>query len=42
MLTSYTSSGEENIPYLRKVAQSIRKNNERPKLLEDTADEHAC
>ena len=42
MLTSYTSSGEENIPYLRKFAQTIRKNNERPKLLEDTADEDAC
>ena len=28
MLTSYTSSEEENIPYLRKSAQNIRNNNE--------------
>ena len=38
MLTSYTSSEEENIPYLRNFAQNIRNNNEGPKLFEDTAD----
>ena len=38
MLTSYTSSGEDTIPYLQKFAQNIRNNNEGPQLLEDTAD----
>ena len=38
MLTSYTSSEEENFPYIRKFAQNIRNNNEGPKLFEDTAD----
>ena len=37
MLTSYTSSEEENILYLRKFALDTTKNN-RPKLFEDTAD----
>ena len=27
MMTSYTSSAEENIPYLRKFAQNNRNNN---------------
>ena len=27
MLTSYTSSEEENIPYIKKFAQNIRSNN---------------
>ena len=38
MLTSYTSSEEENIPYLRKFAQNIRNYNKLPKLFEDNAD----
>ena len=38
MLTSYTSSEEENTPYLWKFTQNIRNNNEGPKLFEDTAD----
>ena len=33
MLASYTSSEEENIPYLR----IIRNNDKGPKLFEDTA-----
>ena len=37
MLTSYTSSEEENIPYLPKFARNIRKNDKGPKLFEDTA-----
>ena len=37
MLPPYTSS-EENIPYLGKVAQNIRNNDEGLKLFEDTAD----
>ena len=37
MLTSYTSSEEENIPYLRKFARNIRNNDKGPKLFEDTA-----
>ena len=41
MLLSYTSS-EENIPYLGKVAQNIRNNDEGLKLFEDTADWHVC
>ena len=36
MLTSYTSSEEENIPYLRRFAQNTG-NNDGPKLFEDTA-----
>ena len=42
MLTSHTSSEEEKIPYLQKFAQTTRKNNECPQLLENTADQHAC
>ena len=38
MLTSYTSSEEENILYLRKFDQNIRNNNEHPRLFEGTAD----
>ena len=38
MLTSYTLSQEENIPYLRKFAQNIRNNNKGRKLFEDTTD----
>ena len=38
MLTSHTSSEEENILYLQEFAQNIRNNNEGPQLLEDTAD----
>ena len=38
MLTSYTSSEEGNIPYLRKFAQNIRNSDEGPKLFEDTDD----
>ena len=38
MLTSYTLSEEENIPYLRKYAQNTRNNNEGLPLLEDTTD----
>ena len=38
MLTLYTSSEEENIPYLRKFAQNIRNYNEGPMLFKDTAD----
>ena len=30
MLTSYTSSEEDKIPYIRKFAQNIRINNEGP------------
>ena len=37
MLTWYSSSEEENIPYLRKFAQNIRNNKEGPNLVEDTA-----
>ena len=37
MLTSYTSSEEENLPYLRTFAQNIRNNKGSPKLSEDTA-----
>ena len=38
MLTLYPSSDGENIPFLRKFAQTIRNNNEGPRLFEDTAD----
>ena len=38
MLTSHTSSEEEKIIYHRKFAPHIRNFNERPQLLEDTAD----
>ena len=38
MLTSHTSSEEEDIPCLRKFAQNIGNNNEGSELLEDTAD----
>ena len=34
MLTSYTTSEEENIPCLRKFVQNIRNPNEGPQLLE--------
>ena len=37
MLTSYTSSEEENIPHLRKFAPNIWNKDEGPKLFEDTA-----
>ena len=33
MLSSYTSSEEDNIPYLRMFVQTIRNNNKGPKLL---------
>ena len=42
MLTSYTSSEEENIPYLWKFAKNIRNNEKGPKLFEDTTDWYAC
>ena len=42
MLTTYTSSEEENIPYLLLFAQNITSNDEDPKLFEDTSDWHAC
>ena len=42
MLSSYTSFEEDNIPYIRIVAQIIRNNGEGPKLFEDTANKHAC
>ena len=38
MLTTYTSSEEENISLSTKFAENIRKNDEGPKLFEDTAD----
>ena len=38
MLTSYTSSEKENIPYLRKFAKNIRNNDGGAKLFKDTAD----
>ena len=38
MLSSYTSSEEDNIPNLRIIVQNIRNNNEGPKLFEDTTD----
>ena len=38
MLTLYTSSEKEKIPYLQKSAQNIRNNIEGPLLLEDTTD----
>lgn len=38
MLTSYTSSEEENMRYLRKFAQNIKNNNDGPKIFENTAD----
>ena len=38
MLTSHTSTEEENILHLRKFPQNVRNNNEGPQLLEDTAD----
>ena len=41
MLTSHTSSEEEQTLYLREFAQNIRNYNEGPQLLEDTADQHA-
>ena len=37
MLTSYASSEEENITYLRKFAQKTGDKNESPKLFENTA-----
>ena len=40
MLTSYTSSEEENIPFLRKFAQNMRNSSGSPKpFFEDTADQ---
>ena len=41
MLTSYTSSEEENIPYLRKSAQIIRNIDEGPKLFDHTRSKSA-
>ena len=38
MLTSYTSSEKEKIPYLGKFAQDIKNNNKGPQLLENTTD----
>ena len=38
ILTTYTSSEEENIFLSTKFAENIRKNDEGPKLFEDTAD----
>ena len=38
MLSSYTSSEEDNIPNLRIFAQTIINNNEGHKPFEDTAD----
>ena len=38
MLTSCTSSEEENIPYLWKLAQNMRYSDEGLKPSEDTAD----
>ena len=38
MLTSYTSSEEENTPYLRIFGHNIKDNDEGRKLSEDTAD----
>ena len=38
MLTSRTSTEEENIPYLQKFGQTIKNNDEGRKLSEDTAD----
>ena len=42
MLSSHTSSEEDNITNLRIFAQNTRNNDEGPKLLEDIADWHAC
>ena len=41
MVTSYTSSEEENIPYLRKSAQIIRNIDEGPKLFDHTRSKSA-
>ena len=41
MLTSYTSSEEENIPYLRKSAQIIRNIDEGPKLFDHARSKSA-
>ena len=41
MLTSYTSSEEENIPYLRKSAKIIRNIDEGPKLFDHTRSKSA-
>ena len=38
MLTSCTSSEEENTPYPRKFGHNIKNNDEGDKLAEDTAD----
>ena len=40
MLSSYTSSEEDNIPNLRIFVQNTRNNDEGLKLVEDTADQH--
>ena len=42
MLTSYTSSEKENIPYIRKFVKNIKNNDGGAKLFKDTADYHAC
>ena len=41
MLTSYTSSEEESIPYFRKFAQNIRNNNIGPQLTSMGVDRFA-
>ena len=38
MLTSRTSSEEQNTTYLRKLGHNIKNNDEGRKLSEDTAD----
>ena len=38
MLTSCTSSEEDNIPYPRKFGQNIKNNDEGRKMSEDTAE----
>ena len=42
MLSSHTSSEEDNITNLRIFSQNTRNNDEGPKLFEDIADWHAC
>ena len=42
MLTSCTSSEEENTPYPRKLGHNIKNNDEGDKLAEDTANYHVC
>ena len=42
MPTAFTSSEEENIPYLRKFGHNIKNNDEVRTLSEDTADKYVC